>query len=102
MAKCKNCKGLIDWIDEDGIFSGKFCPKKNDFPDTDMERSCNYYKTMSQANRIRSMTDEELAEFLLKFDICPMCNHNTDDFCSTANCNEIGITEKWLQSPVEV
>lgn len=53
----------------------------------------------TNADRIRSMTDEELAEFLCVYDACAMCEHNYDDFCCTKNCNEVCITKKWLQSP---
>lgn len=60
------------------------------------------FEQMTNADRIRSMTDEELADFLVVFDACCMCSHNTDSFCSSKNCDEIGITKKWLQSPAEV
>ena len=69
MAKCKNCNNLIDLSD---ITSGsekkfKWCPIKNDNLDIEAERDCSSYQAMTNADRIRNMTDEELAEFLERF-----------------------------------
>lgn len=55
----------------------------------------------TNADRIRNMTDEELAEFLCVYDACVMCEHVSASFCSTNDCNEIDVTLKWLQSPAE-
>lgn len=68
MAKCKNCKHLYDNYDEDNVLIGKYCPKKIDYPDDEMERDCIFYETMTNADRIRARNDEELAEFLYNFD----------------------------------
>lgn len=59
--KCKNCKNLYNLSDENDVIVGKWCPKVGDSPDPEYERECKYYKTMSEGDRIRSMTDEELA-----------------------------------------
>ena len=56
---------------------------------------------VTNADRIRNMSEEELAEFLCKFDACQRCSHNSDNACYTKNCDEIGITEKWLKEKVE-
>ena len=49
--QCKRCANLHnDW-----------CDKKHDSPDPEMVRDCLYYSTASNADRIRAMTDEELA-----------------------------------------
>ena len=39
-----------------------------DSPDPDMVRDCQYYRGMTNADRIRSMTDEELAGYLSHID----------------------------------
>lgn len=80
------------------------CKYAFEVPDGEHCGSCsrgyvNQFTPMTNADKIRRMTDEELAEFLCVYDACVMCEHNHDAFCSTKNCNEIGITEKWLQSP---
>lgn len=54
---------------------------------------------MTNADRIRSMSDEELAGFLCEFDACYLCEHN-DQTCGSKVCDEIGITERWLKSAV--
>lgn len=54
---------------------------------------------MTNADRIRSMTDEELAEFLCEFDSCHLCECN-DSICYLKDCKEVKITEAWLKSEV--
>lgn len=65
MAKCKNCKNLYNLSDEDDVIIGKWCPKINDSPHLDIERDCDHYSPMTNADRIRSMTDNELAMAIL-------------------------------------
>ena len=51
---CKKCNNLVnDW-----------CEKVIDSPDPDMKRDCQHFCEKTNADRIRSMTDEELADFL--------------------------------------
>ena len=64
MAKCKNCANLYNLSDENDVIVGKWCPKISDSPDVEAERECVHYKRMTQADRIRSFSDEELAEFI--------------------------------------
>lgn len=55
-------------------------------------------RKMSNADRIRSMTDEELATWLEKFtdcDICPITRPN----CVASGCK--GAWLKWLRSEVK-
>ena len=48
---CKKCNNLVnDW-----------CEKVIDSPDPDMQRDCQHFWEKTNADRIRSMTDEELA-----------------------------------------
>ena len=52
---CKKCNNLVnDW-----------CEKVIDSPDQDMQRDCQYFCEKTNADCIRSMDDEELAEFLI-------------------------------------
>jgi hypothetical protein len=83
MAKCKNCKRL-DNIMNNGKSVGKWCTAKSDSPDIERERSCEHYEPMSNADRIRSLTDQQLADEMLKFtDVCEQINfcHN-DQMCN--------------------
>ena len=53
---CKKCNNLVnDW-----------CEKVIDSPDPDMQRDCQYFCEKTNADRIRSMSDEELADMLWK------------------------------------
>ncbi len=61
MAKCKNCKHLLRTINKSFVHNGIWCPEIIDSPHEDIERDCKYYEPMTNADRIRSMTDEELA-----------------------------------------
>ena len=71
MAKCKNCLKLFDCVEiRDGKdLEYKWCDVIDDCPDIECERSCLHFECMSNADRIRSMPDEELAEFFLKVNI---------------------------------
>ena len=57
MAKCKNCINL----------KNHWCDMVVDSPDENAERECCTYERMKNADKIRSMSDEELAEFLANF-----------------------------------
>ena len=51
---CKKCKNLVnDW-----------CEKVIDSPDQDMKRDCQYFCEKTNADKIRAMSDEELAKLL--------------------------------------
>ena len=53
---CKKCNNLVnDW-----------CEKVIDSPDPDMQRDCQHFCEKTNADRIRAMSDEELAEMLWK------------------------------------
>ena len=60
----------------------------------------NGHKPMTNADRIRAMSDEELEEFIRAISLCyePWCDHHCamkgDD-----NCNS--CLAKWLKQPVE-
>lgn len=64
--KCKNCNNLYNMTDITGENIGSWCPNINDCPDIEIERECDKYKGVTNADRIRNMSDEELAEFIHK------------------------------------
>lgn len=49
------------------FFTPEWCPKKRDSLDPDLIRDCQYFRIKTNADRIRSMTDEELADELLEW-----------------------------------
>ena len=53
---CKKCNNLVnDW-----------CEKVIDSPDPDMQRDCQHFREKTNAQKIRAMSDEELAAMLWK------------------------------------
>ena len=102
MVKCKNCKKL-EKIRIGHLHSYKWCPVINDNPDVECDRDCYEYECMTNADRIRSMTDEELAGFL---------SCDCDDVINCKDCkepvNEYGSCSglcryeylRWLKSEV--
>lgn len=81
-------------------FVNEWCEKVIDSPYPDVERDCQYFREKTNADRIRSMSDEELEESFRKIAIGyePWCDHhckmNGDD-----NCNS--CLAKWLKQPAE-
>ena len=90
MAKCDNCKELEVkniW----GKVPYEWCEKKNDNPHKNIERDCPYFKPKTNADRIRSMTDEELADFIEMKQFFALARNGTDGE---------DYTLKWLKSEV--
>ena len=105
MAKCKNCIKLMDCVEmRDGKdLEFKWCDVIDDCPDIECERDCLHYEAMTQADRIRSMTDEELKELLLcnlcesmGFDECPQDDEFFDESTLGKICGNCVMT--WLKS----
>ena len=57
--QCKKCRYLLK--DKEGY---NWCPNKTDDPDIDLIRDCEWYAVKTNADRIRAMTNEELAEWI--------------------------------------
>ena len=76
---CKKCNNLVnDW-----------CEKVIDSPDPDMQRDCPHFREKTNADRIRSMSDEELA----------MCLY---EIGYERGWDEPEYALEWLRQPVEV
>ena len=86
--KCRSCF----------FYRNEWCEKIVDSPDPEEARDCNYFREMTNADHIRSMTDEELAEFLWNFNLADV---------STGTVGEFGPhmfryrLKEWLQQPAE-
>ena len=67
---------------------------------------CNYIPVPTNADHIRAMSDEELAEWIrngISSDACDYCPHN-DFHCNGVPCHGKAEAEKiidWLQQPYE-
>ena len=101
MAKCKNCANLYNLSDENDVIVGKWCPKISDIPDVEAERECVHYKRMTQADRIRSFSDEELSEFIeqVSTDSMETISFGTKEYEEIWEHKETAL--QWLQSEVE-
>lgn len=72
-----------------------------------MERDCgvlsaflrNRKEPKTNADRLRSMTDEELAEFLGEYGMCDLCPYDGKCLGKKGSCEEGYM--KWLQSEAE-
>ena len=86
---CKKCNNLVnDW-----------CEKVIDSPDPDMQRDCQHFCEKTNAQKIRSMSDDELNE--LFHDIY---NAGVDDAVEYEwghRTNSFEWTMEWLQKPAE-
>ena len=106
MAKCKNCKELTVKIETCVGVEVPFdwCDKKQDNPFRNKERDCPYFKPKTNADRIRSMTDEELTEFLYDtatVNECCICGFKEGWRCTkkeNETCHD-GVL-RWLKSEV--
>ncbi len=96
MAKCKNCKNFFRSFEDVKPFY--WCEKIEDSPYGETERECSYYKPKTNADRIRSMTDEELAIYMMCPNEMGLAEINCDkiDVC---NCYECLLN--WLRAESE-
>lgn len=97
---CKKCNNLVnDW-----------CEKVIDSPDQDMQRDCQYFCEKTNADRIRAMSDEKMAQEMIFF--CPTDTvfkgtetyekpHYTGlDGCYYSTSEELVVANlEWLQRP---
>ena len=101
MAKCKNCRNNTTQTDESSGRMYNWCPIIDDCPDPERERNCKHYKTMTSADWIQSMTDEELEDFLFHIGVnCALCHEKGG--CESHRFCDDETLEEWLQSQVEV
>lgn len=94
--KCKNCNNLHILTDLKDEVIGKWCPNINDYPDIEIERKCKCYNSMTNADKIRNMSDEELAWFLCK--VKADYQWVNQEYPNEENGGE---WEEWLQKEVE-
>lgn len=94
MMKCRNCKNNT-LLDDGKQFS--WCEIRHDNLDIDEERYCSAFTPATNADRIRAMTDDELAEELSFIGDCRCpdggeCGHEN-------SC--LWCWQNWLQQEVE-
>lgn len=109
MAKCKNCTRLYRAYDEEAeVLVGKWCEKVLAHPDVEVERDCIFFNQMTNGDRIRRMTDEELADIVFcpydtagdPEEIMPCIKDGFEsDFVGPDKCHDCMM--KWLQEKVK-
>ena len=57
-------------------------------------------KPQTNAERIRSMSDEELCKFLGEYKFCDICEEGCDNCTYNGDCNKRLL--EWLQQPAEI
>ena len=94
---CKKCNNLVnDW-----------CEKVIDSPDPDIQRDCPHFHEKTNADRIRAMSDEELATHLIGWD-CHLCAEHgrldNEPLLRGEKCDEKCVEHclEWLKQPAEV
>ena len=86
---CKKCNNLVnDW-----------CEKVIDSPDQDMQRDCQYFCEKTNAQKIRSMSDDELNE--LFHDIYNAGAEDAVSYEWGQRKNSFEWTMEWLKQPAE-
>ena len=107
MAKCKNCKKLYyaEVVFKHGTSTIPCCfADGEEIEDIGEERECFDFECMTNADRIRSMSDEELAEFLRTTiaetgDNLFRCDeYDKTEHCIGHMCTECGAYLAWLKS----
>ena len=84
---CKKCNNLVnDW-----------CEKVIDSPDPDMQRDCQHFCEKTNADKIRSMTDDELNE--LFSEIYDAGAEDAVSYTWGNRKNSFEWTITWLQQP---
>ena len=91
MKRCPNCNGsIIRMGHKEKPFLCKTCNKWFSEPEVTPKQT--------NTDRIRSMTDEELAEFIVSIDPdypCPP--NNSCSYCKLPDCSIKGCKDGWLE-----
>lgn len=85
--KCRNCHN----------YRNEWCEPTIDSPHPDIERDCAHFRIKTNADHIRSMTDEELADFIsnLSYTDAWKCGEHYVD-CNN-ECEK--CVAEWLKQP---
>ena len=86
---CKKCNNLVNG----------WCEKVIDSPDPDMQRDCQHFCEKTNADKIRSMTDDELHELL--HEIYNAGAENAVAYVCGQRAFNCEWTMKWLMQPAQ-
>lgn len=102
MMKCKNCVRYVHLNDDGERTAGtpNWCFYLSDSPNEELERDCMVFKPLTNADRIRAMTDEELAQTLCAMtdERCPPWRDEDPSICHNHGvCHDGECWLKWLK-----
>ena len=86
---CKKCNNLVNG----------WCEKVIDSPDQDMQRDCQHFREKTNADRIRSMTDDDLNDLFHEIYDAGVDDASSYEWGQRTNSFEWTIA--WLQQPAE-
>lgn len=92
----KDLKYYLDLATKEKVHT---CDCQRNSNPRDSEPCCRCDNRKTNADRIRNMSDEELAEWLNSKNICEQCTYEPESLCMKEPCTN-GIL-KWLQSEAE-
>lgn len=101
---CRNCKHDKFTVDEIDGSQFHWCKKYYDCYDYNRADECEAYEPKTNADKIRNMTDEELADFIQRVQIGDFSNLDYGKtFCDMCNAQyECGdCLQWWLKYPVK-
>ena len=73
--------------------------RNNFFSDKEEMKMADTKVQMTNADRIRAMSDEELCEFLGEYKFCDICEEGCDSCTYNGDCDKRLL--EWLQQPAE-
>jgi hypothetical protein len=87
-------------IEHDGCVGCKYEHEDEASPHCDKctQNSTDKYMPVSNADRIRGMSDEELARWLVDATVCERVCHE-DEYCHGNEC--VKLVTEWLQQPAK-
>lgn len=97
---CRNCKHDKFAVDEMDGAQFHWCKKYYDSYDDSKADECESYEPKTNADKIRNMTNEELAEFFFEpnQEFCRKCKYLGSD-CDGLYCKESML--EWLKQTAE-
>lgn len=101
---CLNCKHNKILRGKENCKDYQFCLEQKNRNSPDYAKECEFYEPKTNADKIRSMTDEELADFIQRVEIGDFnCNDYGKTFCDMCDgqyeCDD--CLKYWLKQPAE-
>ena len=90
---CMQCKHMTECKDDAFANDAKFCPNES-------AKYCIGFEPFTNADRIRDMSDEQLAKFIGHNSLCDQIQNDNDAWCKKQRVCE-GCLVEWLKQPAK-